>query len=506
MEPLTPDTPVVFAVFGGGGDLTHRLVLPALYMLFLEGRLPREFGFIGLDQADMSEEDYREHLRAGVEKFSHQGAVDTQRWNVFAEHVGYFKSDINDSNTYAELARRLGELDGQWSQPASRIFYLATPPRFFGVIPTKLAEAGLSKPLERARIVVEKPLGRDLQSARELNQQLTTAFAESQVFRIDHYLGKETVQNILAFRFANPMFEPIWNRRYVDHVAITVAEEIGVEHRGGYYEKAGCLRDMVQNHLMQLLCLTAMEAPVSFKADEVRNKKVDVLHAVRPIPEDEVYKWAVRGQYGAGWDAGQHVPSYRHEDGVAEDSGTETFAAVKLMIDNWRWQGVPFYLRTGKRLARQVNEISIRFHQPPHQTFPASAQMDWRPTRLVMCIQPEQGIVLKFQAKQPGTVLRLRPVDMRFNYQEAFQERSPDAYETLLWDVMTNDATLFMRTDQIEAAWSLLTPVLDVWGDAPPTDFPNYAAGTWGPESASRLIAQDGRNWFEPTRLVQEED
>jgi len=355
-----------------------------------------------------------------------------------------------------------------------------------------------SLPAQFAIIVIEKPIGYDLESARALNAVLAASFEESQIFRIDHYLGKETVQNILAFRFANPLFEPMWNRRYIDYVTITVAETVGVEHRGGYYDHAGALRDMVQNHLMQLLCLVAMEPMVSFQADEIRNKKVDVLHAARPIHRDEVQQYAVRGQYGSGSPTGKIMPGYREEDGVARDSQTETFAALKLFIDNWRWQDVPFYLRTGKCLPVQASEISIQFRAVPHQAFPPEASMAWLPSRLVLAIQPEEGIVLGFQAKYPGAKMQLRPVDMRFNYRESFAAASPDAYETLLWDVMKNDATLFMRADQVEAAWQLLMPVLEAWQAAPPSDFPNYAAGTWGPEEAQALLAQ-GHRWPLPS-------
>jgi len=372
----------------------------------------------------------------------------------------------------------------------------------FGEIPKRLGEAGLTHERELARIVIEKPIGCDLESARELNAILAGSFEESQIFRIDHYLGKETVQNILAFRFANPLFEPIWNRRYVDYVAVTAAEEVGVEHRGGYYDRAGALRDMVQNHLMQLMCLVAMEPMVSFDADEIRNKKVDVLHAVRPMHHDAVHQYVVRGQYGKGWIGGKGVCGYREEDGVSPGSQTETFVALKLFLDNWRWQGVPFYLRTGKRLARQVSEIAIQFRAVPHQAFPAEATLDWLPARLVMSIQPDEGIVLRFQAKHPGRKMSLRTVQMQFNYQDTFAARSPDAYETLLWDVMKNDATLFMRADQVEAAWRLLMPVLDVWAVAPPSDFPNYAAGTWGPEAAQGLLAEQGHSWPLPMELV----
>ena len=350
-------------------------------------------------------------------------------------------------------------------------------------------------------IVVEKPIGYDLESALALNAILAASFEESQIFRIDHYLGKETVQNILAFRFANPLFEPIWNRRYVDYVTITAAEEVGVERRGGYYEHAGALRDMVQNHLMQLLCLVAMEPMVSFDADEIRNKKVDVLHAIRPIPRETVHQCVVRGQYGQGWVGGEKVAGYREEEDVLPDSQTETFVALRLFVDNWRWQGVPFYLRTGKRLTRQTSEITIQFRGVPHQSFPTEASLSWQPSRLVISIQPEEGIVLGFQAKYPGPKMQLRAVDMQFNYQDAFALQSPDAYETLLWDLMQNDATLFMRADQVEAAWRLLMPVLDVWAAAPPGDFPNYTAGTWGPEEAQGLLAQ-GHIWPVPTELL----
>ena len=343
--------------------------------------------------------------------------------------------------------------------------------------------------------MVEKPIGHDLNSARQLNRALTAGFHESQIFRIDHYLGKETVQNMLAFRFANPLFEPIWNRRYVDYMTITVAEAVGVEHRGGYYDHAGALRDMVQNHLMQLLCLVAMEPMVSFTADEIRNKKVDVLHAMRPIRPDAVSECTVRGQYGRGTRDGKVMRGYRAEADVAPHSHTETYAALKVLIDNWRWQGVPFYLRTGKRLPRQVSEVVIHFRAVPHQSFPPDVSHGWYPSRLVMSIQPEEGIVLGFQAKYPGPTMVLRPVEMRFRYSESFAIPSPEAYETLLWDVMNNDPTLFMREDQIEAAWGFLRPVLEVWANSRPRNFPNYAAGSWGPKAADELLRRDGHAW-----------
>jgi glucose-6-phosphate 1-dehydrogenase len=374
---------------------------------------------------------------------------------------------------------------------------MATPPSMFGVIPAFLGKAGLARDANRSCLVVEKPIGYDLDSARALNNILGDNFRESQIRRIDHYLGKETVQNILAFRFANPLFEPLWNRHYIQSVCVTVAEAIGMEHRGSYYDAAGALRDMVQNHLMQLLCLVAMEPMVSFGADEIRNKKVDVLHAIRPIPPDQVHQHAVRGQYGPGWVAGRSVPGYRQENGVAPDSQTETFAALRLFVDNWRWQDVPFYLRTGKRLARQASEVSIQFKNVPHQAFPSESALEWQPSRLVMAIHPEEGIMLHFQAKQPGPKMLLRPVDMSFSYRHSFQAPSPEAYETLLSDLMTHDATLFMRADQVEAAWTVLMPVLEAWKASPSMDFPNYKAGSWGPESAQELYGGSGQVWPE---------
>ncbi len=493
--------PTIFVIFGGGGDLTWRKLVPALFSLYLGHSLSEQTAIIAVDRANLSDAVLRQRLQEGVRRFCSNRAFKAADWDAFSKDVRYCQGDFKNPKTYSALAKRLAEIERGWGAKAEHIFYLATPPAFFGVIPDFLGEAGLARERERARIVIEKPIGYDLDSARELNRTLARSFQEPQIFRIDHYLGKETVRNILAFRFANQLFEPIWNRRYVDHVAITVAEEVGVEHRGSYYEHAGALRDMVQNHLLQLLCLVAMEPPVSFQADEIRNRKVDVQHAIRPIRRDEVHDCTVRGQYGAGWIRGKRVCAYREEDGVAPDSVTPTFAALKLFVDNWRWQGVPFYLRTGKRLGRHVSEISIRFGAVPHQAFPSDATFNWQPARLVMCIQPDEGIVLKFQAKQPGPKIHLRPVDMRFSYQESFKTPSPDAYETLLWDVMIRDATLFMRVDQVEAAWSLLMPVLEVWAASPPDDFPNYEAGTWGPEAAEGLIARDGRSWALPTLL-----
>jgi glucose-6-phosphate 1-dehydrogenase len=495
----------VFAIFGGAGDLTWRKLVPALFDLSQDRSLPTQFAIIVIDRLKLGDSRLRQRLHDGVSQFSRFGKPQKVAWSRFENHLHYLDGDFKKPTTYAALGSKCATLEKEWGAKAHRIFYMATPPSLFGEIPRFLGMAGLARDRDRARLVIEKPIGYDVDSALALNAALLEHFNESQIFRIDHYLGKETVQNILAFRFGNPLFEPIWNRRYVDYVTITVAEAVGVEHRGGYYDHAGALRDMVQNHLMQLLCLVAMEPMVSFNADEIRNKKVDVLHAIRSIHPDAVHECAVRGQYGAGRCSGKKVPGYREEIGVASDSQTETFAALKFMIDNWRWQDVPFYLRTGKRLPRQVSEIAIQFRAVPHQAFPSDATLAWQPSRLVISIQPDEGIVLGFQAKYPGPKMQLRPVDMRFSYRDAFEAPSPDAYETLLWDVMKNDATLFMRADQVEAAWRLLAPVLETWTATAPSDFPNYFAGSWGPESAQDLLAP-GHRWQMPIELTDRRD
>jgi glucose-6-phosphate 1-dehydrogenase len=487
--------PSVFVIFGGAGDLTWRKLVPALFDLSRDRSMPADFSVIAVDRVELSDEKLRRRFHDGVRKFSRQGRVKTAEWGKFARHIRYQQGDFKELQTYTALGEQCAKLEKEWGVKGHRIFYMATPPSMFGEIPRYLGKAGLARDREWVRIVVEKPIGYDLKSARALNAILAANFEESQIFRIDHYLGKETVQNILAFRFANPLFEPIWNRRYVDYVTITAAEAVGVEHRGGYYDHAGALRDMVQNHLMQLLCLVAMEPMVSFDADEIRNKKVDVLHAVRPILPGAVHQCVVRGQYGRGTLHGKKMRGYRREDDVSSHSRTETFAALKLFVDNWRWQGVPFYLRTGKRLPRQFSEVAIQFRTVPHRSFPPESSRDWHPSRLVLSIQPEEGIVMGFQAKYPGPKMLLRPVEMRFTYQDSFSVPSPYAYETLLWDVMNNDPTLFMRADQVEAAWGLLMPVLEVWAKSTPRDFPNYAAGSWGPKAADVLLAREGHAW-----------
>jgi glucose-6-phosphate 1-dehydrogenase len=506
MENNVKPEPTIFVIFGAGGDLTWRKLIPALYNLYLDGWMPERIVVLGLDRAEMTDTEFRDHLKEGVDKNSRRGKVDKKRWDAFAQNLFFSKADFEVDKPFQNLRKRLEKIEKSWNAKANKIFYLAVPPGLVQNIAHRLDSAKLYKDWQRSRIVVEKPFGRDLESAKKLNETLTGIFLESQIYRIDHYLGKETVQNILAFRFGNTLFEPLWNRHYIDHVQITVAESVGVEHRGSYYDHAGALRDMIQNHLLQILCLIAMEAPVSFSGNEIRNKKVDVLHAIRPIPFEQINDFAVRGQYAAGWIEGERAKDYRQEPDVAKDSLTETYAALKLFVDNWRWQGVPFYLRTGKRLPAKISEVAIQFRPVPHQTFPAAALMDWRPNRLLLAIQPQEGIFLRFEVKHPGLTMHLSPVLMQFYYREAFDVDPPEAYETLLLDVMRGDTTLFMRADQTQAAWQVLSPVIQAWEKIKPYSFPNYQAGTWGPEEAEILIAQDGRSWVMPTYLQCQEN
>lgn len=490
---------IAFVLFGATGNLSLRLILPALFNLFLDGYLPERFRLVAVDHDNHDDDHLRDLYHRAVTEHSRRQPADGDSWRRFAAMCEYHRLDLLDESGYGMLHERLEQQATQWCAPLTHLFYMATPPSLFVPIARGLAAAGLGQAHSRTRLVVEKPMGHDLDSFRALNDVLCSTFTERQIFRMDHFLGKETVQNVLAMRFANPIFEPIWNRRYIDHIAITVAENAGIGSRGGYYDSAGALRDMIQNHLLQLLCLVAMEPPVVYGAEDIRNRKMEVLRAIRPIAPDRVSEFAARGQYQHGWNKGEEVAGYREEAGIAPDSNTETYAALKLYVDNWRWQDVPFYLRTGKRLSLDVAEISVRFRDVPHHAFPDVVGLNAEPARLVIQLQPEQGIVLKFMAKEPGFHMRLRPVAMRFSYREAFRAEVPAAYETLLWDVMAGDSTLFMRADQVEAAWKLVEPVLNAWLHSPAPDFPNYAVGSWGPESAEALVARDGHSWMAPT-------
>ena len=488
--------PTILFIFGGSGDLTNRKLVPALYNLFLDKYLPEKFVIIGVGRTTFaSDDDYRKKLFEGVHEFSRRKEELDKQWSGFASNISYYELDLQADDTYKKIREWIDNKAKEWNVKPVIIFYLAVAPQMAPNIATKLSEQNLCEDLKCTRIVFEKPFGHDLQSATQLNQLLNSMFGEEQIFRIDHYLGKETVQNILAFRFANALYEPIWNNNYIDHIQITAAETVGVEDRGGYYEQAGALRDMVQNHILQLLCMIAMEPPVSFDANEIRNKKVDVLHALRKFDLDEVHANAVRGQYSAGWIKGDQVQEYRKEKNVNIQSPVETFVAIKFFIDNWRWRNVPFYIRTGKYLHEKTTLITIQFKEAPGYSFPAEAAQTWRPNRLTISIQPEMDIRIRFQAKRPGPEMILNPVDMVFSYAQSFADKEPEAYETLLEDVITGNQTLFMRADQVEAAWKVINPILETWQTRMPVDFPNYAPDSWGPEDSEALIAKDGRHW-----------
>jgi len=495
-RPL-PVGPCTVVIFGASGDLTMRKLFPALYHLGRDHLLPEEFAVVGTATSKLDDEAFRERVRREARKFL-EGEVDEGVWGWLVGRASYVPADFRDPASYARLAEALAAVDAARGTGGNFIFYLATPPAFFGDIVRRLAEAGLMREENGRfrRVVIEKPFGRDLDSARALNRELAATVEERQVYRIDHYLGKETVQNILVFRFANGIFEPIWNRRYVDHVQITVAEDLGVEQRGAYFESAGALRDMLPNHLFQLLALTAMEPPISFEADAVRDEKAKVLRAIKPASSEDVLTRTVRGQYGEGrMPAGRPVPAYRAEPRVAPDSNVETYAAVKLLIDNWRWADVPFYLRTGKRLARRQTEIAIQYKRAPSVLFRETSVSHLESNLMVLRIQPEEGIAVRFGAKIPGPSLKIGGVDMDFCYEDYFGTTPSTGYETLLYDCMNGDATLFQRADGVEAGWRVVAPILDVWGALPPRNFPNYAAGSCGPAEADQLLARDGRLW-----------
>lgn len=488
--------PVIFVIFGATGDLNQRKLAPALYNLFLDGWLPEKFAIIGTGRTDLSDADFAAKLQESINEFSRSGKAKKNQWEDFAPRLLYQAGDAKDAGSYKKLGEHIERLNAAWQVQANVIYYLAVAPDFFETISTNIHKSGLASDPARTRIVLEKPFGHDLETAQSLNQLLSGMFNEQQIYRIDHYLGKETVQNIMAFRFANSILEPIWNRNYIEHVQISVTEQLGVEERGDYYDHSGALRDMIQNHLLQLLCLVAMEAPINFNADEVRNRKVDVLRAMRRFAPEEVRMNTVRGQYSGGWMQGEEVPGYREEPKVDTDSNTETFAALKFFIDNWRWQDVPFYVRSGKRMHQSASVISIQFRDVPHKVFPEETSESWQQNRLVINIQPEMSIRLQLQTKRPGLDMLLNTVDMVFDYHGTYDNPSPEAYETLLLDTMLGDQTLFMRGDQVEAAWELLMPVLNNWKHRKSISFPNYAADSWGPEAAEALIARDGFHWF----------
>ncbi len=486
--------PTILIIFGGSGDLNQRKLTPALYNLFLDGLMPQQFAIVGLGRTKYTDQTFRKYLLDGIKNYSRRKDNGTV-WKDFSKMITYLAGDLDDDKVYKKIDSIIKAKETEFGEAPGIICYLAVAPQLVPGIAKKLKQIKVCGNPARTRIVVEKPFGHDLESAHALNGLLTSIFKEEQIFRIDHYLGKETVQNILVVRFANALFEPIWNRNYIEHIQITVAETVGVEGRGNYYEGSGALRDMLQNHILQLLCMIAMEAPVSFDANEIRNKKVDVLNAMRRINKEDVSDMAVRGQYDAGWMQADEVNGYRTEEKVDPVSNIETFAAAKFFIDNWRWQGVPFYVRTGKRMPEKTSGITIQFRPAPNYSFPAEATHTWRPNRLMISIQPEMDIRLRFQSKQPGTEMVLHPVDMVFNYKEEYGNKEPEAYETLLRDVMEGDATLFMRADQVEAAWRVIMPIIEAWETREPVDFPNYAPGSWGPEDAEALIARDGHNW-----------
>ncbi len=494
--------PCVMVIFGASGDLTRRMLAPALYNLACQRLLPVSFSVVGVARRPLGDEQFRQMLREGVDRHSRSGPPDPAVWGSFAEGIRYVAIDSRDPRGYGRLADVLARLDETRGTGGNRVFYLATPPSLFAGIVEQLGAAGLGRSPAGSggwtRIIVEKPFGHDLESARRLNERLHAVFDERQVYRIDHYLGKETVQNLLVFRFANGIFEPIWSRRYVDHVQITVAESVGVEGRGDYYEEAWVLRDMFQNHLMQLLALTAMEPPVALDADAVRDEKVKVLRAVRPIAGEEALRRTVRGQYAAGYVGGRPVPGYREEPSVSPASTTETFAAVKLEIDSWRWAGVPFYLRSGKRMPRRVTEIAVVFKEAPLALFGHTDGDRVAANVLAFRIQPDEGIALRFAAKQPGFATRIRWVTMDFRYGTSFGIEPPAAYERLLLDCMLGDATLFTREDEVESAWRIVTPVLEAWRGRPVAGLPGYEAGSWGPAEADAFIEADGRTWRRP--------
>jgi glucose-6-phosphate 1-dehydrogenase len=499
-NPLTeglerlPVPPTSLVIFGSTGDLAHRKLLPALYNLAHEGALPERFELIGIGRRDKDDDDLRQASRQSIERYSRR-EPDADVLEGLLSDVRYVRGAFDEDQMYTELGRTLADFDERAGLQLDRVFYLSTAPEFFPLIAAKIGQAGLNRVAEaQVRIVIEKPFGYDLASARALNRQLLEVFDESQVFRIDHYLGKETVQNLMALRFANALFEPVWNRNYIDNVQITAAEDIGIEGRAGYYERAGALRDLVQNHMLQLLALLTMEPPTAFEANRLRDEKLKVLEAIVPPDVENVASMAVRAQYAAGVVGGDAVPGYREEEGVSPESRTETYAALKLQVSNWRWAGVPFYLRTGKRLARKVTEIVVTLKPVPHMAFQSSGSVGVQANQIVLTVQPDEGVSVSIGAKIPGARMRIRPVNMEFRYGTAFMSESPEAYERLILDAMRGDATLFTRNDEIEALWGIIDPILTAWHEDKTSEIPQYPAGSVGPGEASTLL-DDDRTW-----------
>jgi glucose-6-phosphate 1-dehydrogenase len=495
--------PTAMVVFGGSGDLAHRKIVPALYNLELHRLLPQNFAFVGTSRSEFSDDEYRADMRKAVEEFSRTQPVQHQVWESFANRLHYIPGSSSDPDTYARVGDLLDRFDREHGTDGNRLFYLSLIPKLFPDTIRGIGKAGLGgRGWDRgfSRVVVEKPFGHDLTSARELQELVTTVFPERDVFRIDHYLGKESVQNIIAFRFANGIFEPVWNHHYVDHVQVTVSESLGIEHRGNFYETAGAIRDILQNHELQVLALIAMEPPATFEPEDVRNEKAKVLKALRHLHGEAVDTRVVRGQYGHGWIDGKEAHGYREEPDVHPDSVVETYVAAELRVDNWRWAGTPFYVRTGKRLPKRATEVVVQFKSAPHLPFGEAAQDGLEPNALVLRIQPDEGITLRIGAKVPGPSMEVRSVSMDFSYGTSFADDLPDAYERLLLDVMLGDPTLFPRWDEVEQAWETVQPILDRWAEAPPPEFPNYEAGSWGPKAADELIGRGrpGRRWRRP--------
>jgi glucose-6-phosphate 1-dehydrogenase len=502
--PLTseagrPAGPCVMIIFGVSGDLTKRKLVPALYNLAKDNLLPKQFAVVGMGRHEISHEDFRKKIAQELNEYA-TSETDPELVNWLTERLYHHLGKFEEPEAYLRLADLLRQIDSEHSTGGNYLYYLATAPEYFGAITRRLGEAQLTQQDENhwRRVIYEKPFGNGLYSARSLNCEIEHVLEEDQIYRIDHYLGKETVQNILAFRFGNGIFEPVWNRRYIDHVQITVAETVGVENRGGYYDQAGALRDMVPNHIFQLISLVTMEPPVSFDADAVRDEQTKVLRAMQPLSEQDVLMRTVRGQYGEGADGRTRLPGYRSEPKVNPRSSTETFVALKLLMDNWRWAGVPFYLRTGKRLKIRASEIVIQFKSVPFMLFRKTAVERLAPNQFIVHIQPQEGISLQFGAKIPGPIVKLGTVNMDFRYADYFGSKPSTGYERLLYECMIGDATLFQRADMVEASWSVVQPILDVWQALPPRNFPNYPAGSWGPWEANDLLERDGRQWREP--------